>query len=200
MKRDGMASTCIHEAILLLQEIVYTASDIIGLTPKRGLKEEAADLSLDCTHRLYPSLSFRLGIDQIRQCSECTRVDLDNLLNQRPSHPHRQRHTASHSCPGSSSSISSHSALTFSPTLLASLLGIVILTLILTRRIGKTSLSLNFLINSNACAFAGLSVFTENPTSPNAFSIIPTVCLRAGVTDGSTVISDTRVAISRDSD
>jgi hypothetical protein len=37
-------------------------------------------LSFDCAHRLYSTLSFRLGIDQIRQCSESTRVDLDDLL------------------------------------------------------------------------------------------------------------------------
>jgi len=37
-------------------------------------------LSFDCTHRLYSALSFRLGVDQIRQCSESTRVDLDDLI------------------------------------------------------------------------------------------------------------------------
>jgi hypothetical protein len=37
-------------------------------------------LSFDCAHRLYSALSFRLGIDQIRQCSESTRVDLNDLI------------------------------------------------------------------------------------------------------------------------
>lgn len=37
-------------------------------------------LSFDCTHRFYSAFSFRLGIDQIRQCSECTRVDLNDLI------------------------------------------------------------------------------------------------------------------------
>jgi hypothetical protein len=37
-------------------------------------------LSFDCTHRFYSAFSFRLGIDQIRQCPESTRVDLYDLI------------------------------------------------------------------------------------------------------------------------
>jgi hypothetical protein len=37
-------------------------------------------LSFDCAHRLYSAFAFRLGIDQIRQCSESTRVDLYDLI------------------------------------------------------------------------------------------------------------------------
>jgi hypothetical protein len=37
-------------------------------------------LSFDCTHRFYSAFSFRLGIDQIRQCPESTRVDLNDLI------------------------------------------------------------------------------------------------------------------------
>lgn len=58
--------------------------------------------------------------------------------------------------------------------------------------------ALSVLMRSSAYALAVLVPFTLKPSSPMAFSTMPTVCFRPVA--GSTVISVMSVAISRESD
>lgn len=99
----------------------------------------------------------------------------------------------------SSSSVSSASANTLSLTRLASLDGMVMRTRMRTRCTGSTLPGwLSWRMRSSACALAVFSALVEKPSSVMAFSTMPTVCLRCVA--GSTVISVTRVAISRERD